>query len=211
MTNDPASLAREFAPTGVLRMGVNFGNPVVVQKDAAGGPPHGVGPDLARDPARAGDIEFSAPYMLIEGTYMVPRESPLRTVDDVDRDGIRVAVGDKSAYDLYLSRTLRHATLVKTPSSAAAIERFRAEALDAVAGVRQPLATAAKNDPAYRVMETSFMAIGQASGVPRGRPQAAAYLHRFIEEAKSNGFVARSLAASGQSASVAPPEGGSPR
>jgi polar amino acid transport system substrate-binding protein len=241
------SLARELAPSGVLRIGLNFGNPVVVQKEASGGDPRGVGPDLgrelarrvglpvayvayetaaavadaakrgewdvaflARDPARAGEIDFSAPYMLIEGTYMVAADSPLRDVADVDREGIRIAVGDKTAYDLWLTRNIEHATLVKAASSKAAIELFRAQKLDAVAGVRQPLAAVAKEAPGYRVMDASFMAIGQASGVPKGRPAAYMHLHRFIEEAKASGFVARALAASGQSASVAPAEG-SPR
>ena len=236
-------IARELAPAGVLRIGLNFGNPVVVQKDAAGGAPRGVGPALgrelarrlalqvayvpyetaaalaeaaprsewdiaflARDPARAGEIAFSAPYMLIEGTYMVASDSPLRDVGDVDREGIRIAVGDKTAYDLWLTRNVKHAILVKAPSSKAAIDMFRERGLDAVAGVRQPLAAMARSHPGYRVMDGRFMAIGQASGVPRGRDAAAAYLHRFIEEAKRDGFVAKALAASGQAATVAPAE-----
>lgn len=247
-TTNAASLAREFAPTGVLRVGLNYGNPVVVQKDPGGGPPRGVGPDLARelarrlnvpvtyvtydtagrmadavkqgawdiaflarDPGRASDIDFSAPYMLIEGTYLVRADSPFSTVDDLDRAGARIAVGEKSAYDLFLSRNLEQATLVRFPTGSVAMERFRAENLDAAAGVRQPLAAFAKDDPSLRVMPTSFMAIGQASGVPRGRANAAAYLHRFIEDAKAGGFVARALAASNQNATVAPPEAGSPR
>lgn len=239
--NDP--IARAFAPSGVLRIGLNFGNPVVVQKDPSGGDPRGVGPDLgrelarrlglpvtyvayetaaalaeaakrdawdlaflARDPARAGEIDFSAPYMLIEGTYMVAKDSALRDVGDADREGVRIAVGDKTAYDLWLTRNIRHATLVKTASSKAAIDAFRDQGLEAVAGVRQPLDSAAKGDARYRVMPSSFMAIGQASGVPKGRDAAYKFLHGFIEEAKGSGFVAKALAASGQSASVAPPE-----
>jgi len=238
-----ASIAREFAPSGVLRIGLNFGNPVVVQKDPSGGEPRGVGPDLgrelakrlglpvayvayetaaalaqaakreewdlaflARDPERAGEIDFSAPYMLIEGTYMVAKDSDLRDVHDVDREGIRIAVGDKTAYDLWLTRNIRQATLVKAASSKAAIEQFREQKLEAVAGVRQPLASVARTDPAYRVMDGSFMAIGQASGIPKGRDAAYRYLHAFIEEAKAGGFVARALAASAQSATVAPAE-----
>jgi polar amino acid transport system substrate-binding protein len=237
------SIPRDFAPTGVLRIGLNLGNPVVVQSDPSGGAPRGVGPDLgrelarrlglevayvpyetaaaladaakrdewdlaflARDPARAGEIDFSAPYMLIEGTYMVASDSPLKDVGDIDRAGVRIAVGDKTAYDLWLTRNIRQATLVKTPSSKAAIEAFRDQGLEAVAGVRQPLAAAAKGDARYRVMEGSFMAIGQASGVPKGREAAYKYLHGFIEEAKGSGFVAKALAGSGQSATVAPPE-----
>ena len=236
-------IARAFAPSGVLRIGLNFGNPVVVQKDPSGGDPRGVGPELgrelarrlrlpatyvayetaaaladaakrdewdvaflARDPARAGEIDFSAPYMLIEGTYMVGKDSPLRDVGEVDREGIRIAVGDKTAYDLWLTRNIRHATLVKAASSKAAIDLFRDRKLDVVAGVRQPLAAVAKSEPGYRVMDASFMAIGQASGVPKGRDPAYKYLHGFIEEAKGSGFVANALAASGQSATVAPAE-----
>lgn len=236
-------LARELAPSGVLRIGLNFGNPVVVQKDPSGADPRGVGPDLgrelarrlglpvsyvayetaaaladaakrnewdlaflARDPARAGEIDFSAPYMLIEGTYMVAADSPLRDVADVDREGIRIAVGDKTAYDLWLTRNIKHASLVKAPSSKAAIEMFRERKLDAAAGVRQPLAAVAKAQPGYRVMDGSFMAIGQASGVPKGRAAAYEFLHGFIEEAKAAGFVAKALAASGQNATVAPAE-----
>lgn len=235
-------LRSEFAPTGALRVGVNFGNPVVAQKDAAGGEPRGVGPELARelarrldvpvayvtydtagkmadavragawdvaflanDPKRATEIAFSAPYVLIEGTYMVRGDSPLRRVDEMDRAGLRIAVGDKTAYDLFLSRTLKNATLVKFPTSAAAIEGFLAQRLDAVAGVKNPLVAAARRDPSLRVFDGNFMVIGQASGVPQGRPQAARYLRDFIEEAKATGFVARALEKSGvKDATVAP-------
>ena len=238
-------LARELAPSGVLRIGLNFGNPVVVQKDPSGADPRGVGPDLgrelarrlglpvsyvayetaaaladaakrnewdlaflARDPARAGEIDFSAPYMLIEGTYMVAADSPLRDVADVDREGIRIAVGDKTAYDLWLTRNIKHASLVKAPSSKAAIEMFRERKLDAAAGVRQPLAEYAKQHPDVRVMEKAFQQIQQAMGTPKGRSAAAAYLRTFIEEMKASGFVADALKRSNQAdAQVAPPGG----
>jgi polar amino acid transport system substrate-binding protein len=238
----PASLRSEFAPTGVLRTGVNFGNPVIAQKDPAGGEPRGVGPDLARelarrlgvpiayvtydtagkmadavkqgawdvaflagDPARATDIEFSAPYVQIEGTYLVPKASPLKAIADVDRDGVRVAVGDKTAYDLYLTRALRKAKLVRAPTSIAAVELFRAQGLDAAAGVKNPLVEIANKDPSVRVIDGNFMVIGQASGVPKGRTAAAKYLAEFIEEAKAGGFVANALRKSGVTdATVAP-------
>lgn len=240
-----AALRNEFAPSGVLVVGVNYGNPVIVQKDPAGGEPRGVGAELARelarrlgvpvryvtfdtaakaadalkqraidigflavDPARATDIDFSAPYVDIEGTYLVRRDSPLRSIADVDREGIRVAVGDKTAYDLYLTRALKNAKLVKAPTSIAAVEYFMAQKLDAAAGVKNPLAEIAAKDPALRVIEGSFMVIGQAAGVPRGRPAAARYLHDFVEEAKASGFVARALAASGiTDATVSRPAG----
>lgn len=236
------SLRREFAPRDVLRAGVNLGNPVIAQKDPAGGAPRGVGPDLARelakrlgvgieyvtydtagkmadgvkegawdvaflavDPLRENEIAFSKPYVQIEGTYLVRRDSPLTRVDEFDRKGTLIAVGNKTAYDLYLTRTLKHAGLVRADTSIAAVEQFKAEHLDAVAGVKNPLAAIASKDPAYRVIDGNFMVIGQASGVPRGRDAAAKYLGDFIEEMKRSGFVADALKKSGvNDATVAP-------
>jgi polar amino acid transport system substrate-binding protein len=230
----PAELRSEFAPAGVLRAGINLGNPVIAQRDPAGGEPRGVGAALARelarrlgvsvafttyetagkladavkegawdvaflaiDPARATDIDFSDAYVHIEGTYLVA---------DVAHKGVRIAVGLKTAYDLYLTREIRNAQLVRSASSVAAIEQFFAEKLDAVAGVRQPLDAVAKKTPGYRVFPESFMVIRQASGVPRGRKNAAKHLAAFIEEMKSSGFVAQALKDSGQTdVTVAPP------
>lgn len=160
---------------------------------------------LAIDPERAREIDFTDAYVHIEGTYMVPADSPLRSVGDVDREGVRVAVGLKTAYDLFLARTLRRAQLVRSASSKAAIAQFVAEGLEAAAGVRQSLAAAAQGMPGLRVMDDSFMVIRQAAAVPKGRPGALAYLDRFIEDAKASGFVARSLEESGVEASLAPP------
>ena len=240
------ALRSEMAPTGVLRAGINVGNPVIAQRDAQGGDPRGVGPALAAllakqlelpvryvvyetagkladgakdkawdvaflaiDPARAVDIEFTAAYVHIEGAYMVPRGSSLRDVAEFDREGVKIAVGLKTAYDLYLTRELKHAQLVRAESSPAAIERFLEGRIDAMAGVRQPLETAAAKRPGLRIIEGSFMVIRQASGVPRGRPAAARYLADFIEEAKALGFVARALRESGVAdVTVAPPRSG---
>ncbi len=160
---------------------------------------------LAIDPERAMDIDFTPAYVHIEGTYMVRADSPLRSLVDVDRDGVRVAVGLKTAYDLHLSRALEHAQLVRFESSRAAIDAFLAQALEAVAGVRQPLVAAAAARDGLRVMDESFMVIRQAAAVPNGRPQALAFLADFIEEAKRSGFVARVLKESGVVASLAPP------
>jgi polar amino acid transport system substrate-binding protein len=160
---------------------------------------------LANDPQRANEIAFSAPYVQIEGTYMVRAESPMRRIEDLDRKGVRIAVGDKTAYDLFLTRAIRNAELVRAATSVAAIELFRAQRLDAVAGVKNPLVAMAARDPAYRVIDGNFMVIGQASGVPRQRQAAARYLHAFIEEMKASGFVARALKESGVTdATVAP-------
>jgi polar amino acid transport system substrate-binding protein len=158
---------------------------------------------LAIEPARATEIEFTAPYVLIEGAYMVPEDSPLQTVADVDRPGIRVAVNQGSAYDLYLTRTLKLAELVRGENG---IELFLANALEAAGGVRQPLVAFAKTNPSVRVMDGRFMEIQQAMGTPKGRGSGAAYLRAFVEEMKASGFVAEALRRSNQpDASVAPP------
>jgi polar amino acid transport system substrate-binding protein len=153
---------------------------------------------LAVDPARATDIAFSAPYVHVEGTYLVKRKSPIRSIADADREGVRIAVGLKTAYDLFLSRTLKHAQLVRAPTSQGALDLFVAEQLDAAAGVRQPLVAAARKNPDLRVLEESFMVIRQAAGVPRGRQAAAIHVAAFIEEAKKSGLVERLLKESGQ-------------
>lgn len=163
---------------------------------------------LAIEPVRAAEIAFTPPYVLIEGTYMVRRDSPLHSVGDVDRAGIRIAVGPNSAYDLYLTRTLKHAQLVRAEKGGgeAMIRLFLRDNLEAAAGVRQPLEDYAKTDPGVRVMSDRFMEIRQAMGTPQGRAAGAAYLKSFIEEMKATGFVAAALARSGQQATVAPAE-----
>lgn len=242
-TGAPPEAVKELAPTGKLRAAINYGNPVLAQRDAATGQPRGVSVDLARelgarlgapvelvtfdaagkvfdalrsgawdvafiaiDPARSAEISFTAPYVVIEGTYLVPLNSPLRAIADVDREGVRIAVGNKSAYDLYLSRTLKRAQLVRAPTSPGAVELFVKEKLEAAAGVKQPLVEFAKGNPSVRVMDGRFMVIEQAMGTPRGRDAGARYLREFVEEMKASGFVAAGLQRSGQGdATVAPP------
>jgi len=162
---------------------------------------------IAVEPVRAADVEFTAPYVLIEGTYMVRRESPLRDVEDVDKPGIKIGVGLGSVYDLYLTRTLKHATLVRAPKGGAAggIEPFVSDKLDAAAGVREPLDAYARDHPEVRVMPGHFEEIRQAIATPKGRLAGSSYLHAFVEEMKANGFVADALKRSGQTAPVAPP------
>lgn len=161
---------------------------------------------LAVDPVRASGIAFTAPYVVIEGVYLVPNDSPLQTVDDVDRDGIRIAVAKGSAYDLHLSRAIKHATLVREPSGPEALDLFLRDRLEAAAGVRQPVAAFARAHPDTRVIPQRFMAIEQAVGTVKGRDAGISYLRAFVEEMKASGFVARALAASGQGdAAVAPP------
>ena len=161
---------------------------------------------LAVEPVRAAEIDFTAPYVLIEGTYMVPKGSSLKAIADVDRSGVRIAVATGSAYDLYLTRTIKHATLVRAPTGPAALAMFVRDKLEAAGGVKQPLVEFAAANPAVRVMEGRFMAIQQAMGMPKGRAAAARYLRGFVEEMKATGFVADALKRSNQpDAVVAPP------
>lgn len=238
----PLDVIKEIAPTGTLRVAINFGNPVLAQPDPLTGKPLGVSVDLARevasrlgvllelipydsagkvfsavetaawdmafmaiDPVRAEKLAFTAPYVIIEGTYLVRTDSPLQLAADLDKDGIRIAVGKGAAYDLYLSRALNHATLLRAATSAAAIDLFVEQSLDAAAGVRQPLQAYAARHSGFRVLEDSFTAIRQAVTVPKGNAAAHAWLTAFIDEMKTSGFVAAGLQRSGQTgASVAP-------
>jgi len=235
-----SDVVRDIAPSGRLRVAMNYGNSVLVQR--AGNEPRGVSPDIARelarrlgvpldfiaydaagkvtadatrgawdiafvarDPERAKEIEFTAPYVIIEGAYLVPENSPLKANEEVDRPGVRISVSRGSAYDLFLARALKSATLVRAPSPTASIDLFVNERLDALAGVKQPLIAFAASHPGYRVLPGRFMVIEQAMALPRGRPLAARYLADFIDELKASGFVAASLDKSGQSEAMVAP------
>ncbi|AWN35264.1 ABC transporter substrate-binding protein [Methylobacterium radiodurans] len=160
---------------------------------------------LAIDPHRGQTIAFTPPYVIIEGAYMVAAGSPLTRNDEVDRPGVRIAVGRNTAYDLYLSRELKAAERVFAPTSQAALDLFRQDRLDAVASVRQPLEAYARDHADVRILPGRFMVIEQAIALPKGRPEAEAYLRRFIEEMKASGFIANALDRSNQrDAAVAP-------
>jgi len=157
---------------------------------------------LAVEPVRAAEIEFSAPYVIIEGVYMVRKDSPLKTPAEVDKPGIRVGVNQASAYDLFLTRTLKHATLVRSEDGA---QLFIDERLDAAGGVKQALQKFAAGRSDVRLMEERFMEIQQAMGCAKGKLAGAAYLRGFIAEMKASGFVGDALKRSGQhDAAVAP-------
>ena len=161
---------------------------------------------MAIDPVRSEGIEFTGPYVVIEGAYAVPVNSPLKTNEDVDRDGVRIAVARGSAYDLYLTRALKRAQLVREQSGPRALDMFRKDRLEAAAGVKQPIVLFAKDHPDTRVIPGRFMVIEQAMGTPKGREASVRYLREFIEEMKASGFVAKALEKSGQTdAAVAPP------
>ncbi len=235
-------LRSDIAPTGKLRVGINYGNPVLATRDAVSGELRGVAVDLALelgrrvglpadlvafesagkmfdavkagawdvaflaiDPGRADEIDFTAAYIEIEGTYLVPPGSPLRAIADIDRAGVCVGVSAKSAYDLFLSRSLQHSRLVRAPSPDAAFELIVGGKVDVVAGVRQHLVANAGKLPGSRVLEGRFMAIEQALGIPKGRDAGAKYLRDFIEDVKASGLVARAIEKAGVRGVSVPP------
>ena len=236
-------LRADIAPTGKLRVGINYGNPVLATRDAVSGELRGVAVDLALelgrrvgvptdlvafesagkmfdavkasawdvaflaiDPGRADQISFTAPYIEIEGTYLVPPGSPLRAIADVDREGVRMGVSANSAYDLFLSRSLQHARLLRAPTPDAAFELILAGKVDVVAGVRQHLVANAGKLPGSRVLDGRFMAIEQALGIPKGRDAGAKYLREFIEDVKASGAVARAIEKAGVRGVSVPPK-----
>lgn len=159
---------------------------------------------LAIEPVREAQIAFSEPYVLIEGTYLVRAEAPFQQVEDLDQAGLRLAVGEGAAYDLFLSRTLQHALLERAGTSAGAVDLFIAQNLDAAAGVRQPLQKVAAADSRYRVLDGAFTAIRQAMAVPKRCDNGAAYVRDFIERCLRQGFVRGALLATGQTDVSAP-------
>ncbi|WP_424264989.1 ABC transporter substrate-binding protein [Castellaniella sp.] len=162
---------------------------------------------FAIDPKRGEQIAFTTPYVLIEGSYLVRQDSPLTDNAQVDRVGRTVVVGQASAYDLFLSRELRHAAIVRAPTSPAVVGTFLETGADVAAGVRQQLEMGALEFGGLRLLDGHFMLIRQALGVSRDRdPDLTAGLTRFVEDAKASGFVAHALARHGiQGAAVAPP------
>jgi polar amino acid transport system substrate-binding protein len=150
---------------------------------------------FAVDPKRGQEIAFTRPYVLIEGFYLVRNTSPITTNEDVDQPGVTVAVGKGSAYDLFLTRELHRATLVRIPTSPAVVQSFLDQHLDVAAGVKQQLEKDAAQAGGMRILDQRFMVIRQAMGVPKARgDEAAAYLSKFVEDMKVSGFVSASLA-----------------
>ncbi len=161
---------------------------------------------FAVDPVRGAGIGFTAPYVLIEGSYLVRQDSPLTDNAQVDQAGHTVVVGKGSAYDLYLSRELKHAQIERAVSSPAVVQTFVESTADVAAGVRQQLEADAARLPGLRLLPGRFMVIQQAMGLPKGRgEEALRVLAAFVEEAKASGFVAEALRRHGiQGAVVAP-------
>jgi polar amino acid transport system substrate-binding protein len=160
---------------------------------------------LAIEPARAAEVSFTAPYIVIEGAFVVREDSGITTLADVDREHVRIGVNEGSAYDLFLSRTLKRASVVRGQDG---IGVFRRQGLEAGAGIRQPVTDFVARNPGFRMIDERFMRIRQAVGTTRTRaPGTVRYLAAAVEELKASGFIADALRRSGQdTALVAPPE-----
>jgi polar amino acid transport system substrate-binding protein len=161
---------------------------------------------VAIDPVRGVDVDYTAPYVVIEGAYLVRNDSPLRANEEVDRAGARIIVGRGSAYDLYLTREIKRGTVVRIEGSPRVVDEFIAQKADVAAGVKQQLEADAKRVAGVRLLPGRFMVIEQAMGVPKGRTAAQAWLSAYIEEMKASGYVADALRRHRiEGASVAPP------
>jgi polar amino acid transport system substrate-binding protein len=217
---------KDLTPTGRLRVGVNLGNFLLVQRNPDGSV-RGIVPDLAHElarrlgatadlilyekvgdvaadakagawdvafigaePQRAADIDFTEPYVEIEATYLVPAGSPIKTLADVDRKGVRIAVADRSAYDLWLTRNIRHAELRRGASIGASYELFVKEGLEVLAGLKPKLLEDVQKLPGSRILDGKFTAVQQAIGTPKGRPEGYAFLRKFAADVKASGLVA---------------------
>jgi polar amino acid transport system substrate-binding protein len=153
---------------------------------------------MAIDPQRAEKLRFSTPYVVIEGTYLVRQGSAFRAIADLDRPGVKIAVARGSAYDLFLSRQLKNATLLRTVTTNDAIALFEKDHLDAVAAIRQALLPTAAAGDDYAVLPGRFMRIEQAIAVPVGHGPGTAFADRFIRNALASGQVKAALEANGQ-------------
>ena len=221
-----AKLLNELAPNGVLRVGLNMANFLLVSGKKSNGDPDGVSPDMARaiaeklgvecefipfvgpgevadaavkdvwdigniaaEPERAKTIDFTRAYCEIQATYLVPADSTIQSLSDVDVAGNRIAVKNRAAYDLWLTENLLHASLVKASGMDESFELFKAQKLDVLAGLRPKLLELQSQLPGSWVMDESFTAVQQSIGCRQGRPLAASYLQNFVQESISNGFV----------------------
>jgi len=222
-----SSAARsELAPGGKLRVGLNYGNFLLVLKDGPGGEPRGIAPDLGRElakrvgvpleflrfdqagkladavkdgkcdvgflgaePQRANEIAFTAAYLEIPVTFLVPAGSSIRAIADVDREGVRIAVADRSAYDLFLSRNVKKAQLVRAQGIDGSYELFVREKLDVLAGLKPRLVSDAEKLPGSRILDGQITGVQQAVGTPKARSAAAAYLSEFVADLHKSGLV----------------------
>jgi polar amino acid transport system substrate-binding protein len=193
---DPEGVAPDIARAVAERLGVSveyvpYATPGEVA-DAAGHDEWDIAL-IGAEPQRARHIAFSPAYVEIEATYLVAEGSPFRSAAEVDRAGVRIAVSARSAYDLYLERNLADAELCRAKGIAGALERYRGEGLDALAGLRPALIETARDVPGSRVLDGSFTTVQQAIGTPLANTATAAFLKRFVAEACAGGLVARAI------------------
>lgn len=218
---------KALTPTGKLRVGVNLGNFLLVQRNADGSI-RGIVPDLAQElakrlgvqaelrqyekvgevadgarkgewdvafigaePQRAAEIDFTAPYVEIEANYLVPAGSPIQSIAEVDRKGVRIAVAARSAYHLWLERNIKQAELAVGDSIQGSYDRFVNEKLEVLAGLKPRLMQDAAKLAGSRILPGRFTSVQQAIGTPKGRPEGAAYLRTFAEDVKASGLVAQ--------------------
>jgi len=218
----------DLAPSGKLRIGLNYSNFLLVLGDEPNGEPRGIAPDLGRElarrtglpfefvkfdaagklfdavksaacdvgflgaePQRASEVDFTSAYLEIPVTFLVPAGSPIRRIADVDREGVRIAVSERSAYDLYLTRNLKKAQLVRTKGIPASYDAFIAQKLEALGGLKPKLVEEQARTPGSRVLEGQVTGVQQAIGAPKGREAAARYLREFAEDVKRSGLVER--------------------
>lgn len=225
-----SEIAKELAPGGKLRVGLNYSNFLLVLGDGPDGAPRGIAPDLGREigrrlgvpvefvrfkqaghladavregswdiaflgaePQRAKEIAFTKAYLEIPVTYLVPAGSPIRSFADVDREGVRVAVSAKSAYDLFLTRHLKHAKLERIEGLEASYQLFVDKKLEALAGLKPKLVTDQERLPGSRILEGQVTGVQQAIGTHPSRPAGAEFLRAFVEDAKKSGLVGRTI------------------
>lgn len=232
----------ELTPQGKLRIGLNYGNFLLVLKDGPAGEPRGIAPDLGRElgrrlgvpveflkfdqagkladavkagdcdvgflgaePQRASEIAFTAAYLEIPVTFLVPAGSPLRALADIDREGVRIAVADRSAYDLFLTRTIKKAQLVRAQGIDGSYQLFIDQKLDALAGLKPRLVSDAEKLPGSRILEGQITGVQQAIGTPKARSAAAGFLSEFATDIKKTGFVKKLISEHGvRGVNVAP-------
>lgn len=192
-SGDPEGVSPDMAREIATRLGVPvkyvpYKTPGELA-DAAGSGAWDIGL-IGAEPQRAEKIAFTAAYVEIEATYLVPAGSPLKAIADVDRAGVRIAVTARSAYGLWLDRNIKHAELIQSTSLDGAYEQFVADKLDALAGLRPRLLSDVQKLPGARILDGQFTAVQQAIGTARGNDAAADFLRSFVEDAKASGFVA---------------------
>src|SRR5207244_5014563 len=221
-------MKNELAPSGKLRIGLNYSNFLLVLGDDPSGDPRGIAPDLGRElarraglpfefvkfdaagklfdavkaaqcdvgflgaePQRASEMEFTAAYLEIPVTFLVPAGSPIKQIADVDREGVRVAVSERSAYDLFLTRTLKKAQLVRAKGIPASYDAFIEQKLEALGGLKPKLVEEQARTPGSRVLDGQITGVQQAIGGPQGRAAEGEYLREFGQEVTTSGYEER--------------------